>query len=148
MTLDRVQRYGGLANPALPWPSLDEAVDDSAVGKLTRMTQQKFEEMDRLMVDMAIKLQVRSAATSATDKFSSLHGSQQRDVSKQDHGDHETDQEVAETVKESALDEGAGLNEKTEHELAQECTEEGETPTESASGIKRSNTRSPSAVQM
>ena len=44
VTLDRVQRYGGLAHPRLPWPSLDEAVDDSAVGKLTRMTQSKFED--------------------------------------------------------------------------------------------------------
>ncbi|CAE7767220.1 unnamed protein product [Symbiodinium necroappetens] len=72
--LDRVQRYGGLANPALPWPSLDEAVDDSAVGKLTRMTQAKFEEMDRLMVDMAIKLQVRPPGTSGgTKDYSAMH---------------------------------------------------------------------------
>ena len=104
VTLDRVQRYGGLANPALPWPSLDEAVDDSAVGKLTRMTQAKFEdprivltsshtlqpcvelpatpppwkisreEMDRLMVDMAIKLQVRPPGTSGgTKDYSAMH---------------------------------------------------------------------------
>ena len=58
MPLDRVQRYGGLANPALPWPSLEEAVDDSAVGKLTRMTQQKFEdpELDALCPDKAATL--------------------------------------------------------------------------------------------
>eukprot|EP00439_Symbiodinium_sp_Y106_P044179 s3711_g5.t1 len=47
--LDRVQRFGGLANPELPWPNLEEALDDSAVGRLDRMTRAKFEEMERLM---------------------------------------------------------------------------------------------------
>ena len=42
---DRAQYYASLANPALHWLSLDEAVDDSAVGKLMCTTQAKFEEM-------------------------------------------------------------------------------------------------------
>ena len=62
--LDRVYRYGGLANSTLPWPELALAVDDSAIGRLERMTRTKFEEMDTLMVDMAIKLGVRAASTS------------------------------------------------------------------------------------
>jgi len=80
--LDRVQRYGGLANPELPWPSLDEAVDDSAVGRLTRMTKAKFEEMDRLMVDMAVKLGVRSASLSGSGTENASHASQHKDSSK------------------------------------------------------------------
>ncbi|CAE7236275.1 unnamed protein product, partial [Symbiodinium sp. CCMP2456] len=123
VTLDRVQRYGGLANPALPWPSLDEAVDDSAVGKLTRMTQSKFEEhillaslheMDRLMVDMAIKLQVRPPGTSGgTKDYSAMH-SEKRDESKiaESVDDHEHD---VGTVKETEVSEELAVNEKTVH---------------------------------
>ncbi|CAE7390341.1 unnamed protein product [Symbiodinium natans] len=86
--LDRVQRFGGLANPSLPWPNLEDALDDSAVGRLERLTKTKFEEMDRLMVDMAVKLGVRSASASGGASgggtaMSSAHGSMQRD---QDHG--------------------------------------------------------------
>ena len=44
--LDRVQRYGGLAKAELPWPALEDTVDDSDVGRLAQMTQTKFEEMD------------------------------------------------------------------------------------------------------
>jgi len=126
--LDRVQRYGGLANPALPWPSLDEAVDDSAVGKLTRMTQAKFEEMDRLMVDMAIKLQVRPPGTSGgTKDYSAMH-SEKRDESKiaESVDDHEHD---VGTVKETEVSEELAVNEKTVNELMTEHTDEAETLT-------------------
>ncbi|CAE7502652.1 UGAT, partial [Symbiodinium necroappetens] len=126
--LDRVQRYGGLANPALPWPSLEEAVDDSAVGKLTRMTQAKFEEMDRLMVDMAIKLQVRPPGTSGGTKEPSAMHSEKRDESKIDG--HEQDVGTAKETdisKELAeLSEELPVNEATANELVQERTEEGE----------------------
>ncbi|CAE7916591.1 unnamed protein product [Symbiodinium sp. KB8] len=81
--LDRVQRYGGLARPDLPWPSLDEAVDDSDIGKLAQLTRTKFEEMDRIMMDMASKLQVRHPGTSSSGAyFSAMNASQQRDESK------------------------------------------------------------------
>jgi len=126
--LDRVQRYGGLANPALPWPSLDEAVDDSAVGKLTRMIQAKFEEMDRLMVDMAIKLQVRPPGTSGgTKDYSAMH-SEKRDESKiaESVDDHEHD---VGTVKETEVSEELAVNEKTVNELMTEHTDEAETLT-------------------
>ncbi|CAE7349616.1 unnamed protein product [Symbiodinium sp. CCMP2592] len=127
VTLDRVQRYGGLANPELPWPSLEEAIDDSAVGKLTRMTQAKFEEMDRLMVDMAIKLQVRPPGTAGgTNTFAASHASQQsqqRDESKQVDHDHDPD-----ALKESTEDvaDELGLNERTANELLEERTEDGD----------------------
>ena len=66
--LDRVYRFGGLANSSLPWPELTLAVDDSAVGRLEKMTRTKFEEMDTLMLDMAIKLGVRSASALGSGK--------------------------------------------------------------------------------
>ena len=69
--LDRVWRYGGLANSSLPWPELALAIDDSAVGRLERMTRTKFEEMDTLMLDMAIKLGVRSASALGSGKDNS-----------------------------------------------------------------------------
>ncbi|CAE7877977.1 UGAT, partial [Symbiodinium microadriaticum] len=141
VTLDRVQRYGGLANPALPWPSLDEAVDDSAVGKLTRMTQAKFEEMDRLMVDMAIKLQVRPPGTSGgTKDYSAMH-SEKRDESKiADSVDgHEHDVGI---VKETDVSEELALNEKTVNELGNEHTEDAETLTATPFDINPSENRS------
>ncbi|CAE7874890.1 unnamed protein product [Symbiodinium necroappetens] len=148
VTLDRVQRYGGLANPELPWPSLEEANDDSAVGKLTRMTQAKFEEMDRLMVDMAIKLQVRPPGTAGgTNTFAASHASQQsqqRDESKQ--VDHDQDHDALKESTEDVADE-LGLNERTANELLEERTEEGETLATTPYGINPSENRSPSAVQ-
>ena len=72
--LDRVYRYGGLANSTLPWPELALAIDDSAIGRLERMTRTKFEEMDTLMLDMAIKLGVRTASISRSGQdFSQSH---------------------------------------------------------------------------
>ena len=61
LELDCVQHYGGLAisNPALPWQSLDDAVDDSA-GKLTGMTHVKLSQGGH-----GLKLQVHPPGTSA-----------------------------------------------------------------------------------
>ncbi|CAE7845169.1 unnamed protein product [Symbiodinium necroappetens] len=111
VSLDRVQRYGGLARPELPWPSLDEAVDDSDIGKLTQLTRTKFEEMDRIMMDMAIKLQVRHPGTSSSGAyFSTMNASQQCDESK-----------IADDR------DGGALKDTVSSELEEEFTEESET---------------------
>ena len=145
VALDRVQRFGGLANPDLPWPSLEDAVDESAIGKLTRMTQAKFEEMDRLMVDMAIKLQVRPPGTSGgTKDFSAAHASQHLGDDKHDKQDVETEKELSDVVEAELT-----VKEKTENVpvLMEERTEEGETLNETPFGINRSdNGRGPFAV--
>ena len=133
--LDRVQRFGGLANASLPWPNLEDALDDSAVGRLERLTMTKFEEMDRLMVDMAVKLGVRSASASGGGSgggtaMSSAHGSQQRD---QDHGPgHAIDGGVngEEDLSVTEPDEQAA------NELPQEETELGELLTDTPHSIK------------
>ena len=66
--LDCVEYYGGLANPALPWQSLDDAVDDSA-GKLTRLTHVKLSQGGH-----GLKLQVHPPGTSAgTGEYSAMH---------------------------------------------------------------------------
>ncbi|OLP87811.1 hypothetical protein AK812_SmicGene30936 [Symbiodinium microadriaticum] len=143
--LDRVQRYGGLANPELPWPNLEEALDDSAVGRLERLTKAKFEEMDRLMVDMAVKLGVRSASLSGgagdTTGFSSAHGSTHRDNGE---SSHVLDGAAKDAEEELSVTE---LNEGTLNELPQdgELTEEGELLNETPYGIKQSN-QSPFSV--
>ena len=68
LELDCVQHYGGLANPALPWQSLDDAVDDSA-GKLTGMTHVKLSQGGH-----GLKLQVHPPGTSAgTREYSAMH---------------------------------------------------------------------------
>ena len=66
--LDCVEHYGRLANPALPWQSLDDAVDDSA-GKLTRLTHVKLSQGGQ-----GLKLQVHPPGTSAgTGEYSAMH---------------------------------------------------------------------------
>jgi len=150
VTLDRVQRYGGLANPALPWPSLEEAVDDSAVGKLTRMTQQKFEEMDRLMVDMAIKLQVRSGAGSGGGSLGTSrvsHRDESKVVDEHESNDNADADRAGTTVIEANIEDELGLNEGTAQELLDEHTEEAlmmnPTPCDT---IHQSENRSPWSV--
>ena len=77
--LDRVYRYGGLANSSLPWPQLALAVDDSAMGRLEKMTRTKFEEMDSLMLDMAVKLGVRNASLLGSKDASELQSKMSHD---------------------------------------------------------------------
>lgn len=129
--LDRVQRYGGLAKAELPWPALEDAVDDSDVGRLAQMTQTKFEEMDRLMIDMAIKLQVRSAAGTSGTGLSALHASQQRDESKL------ADDRDASAVKE-----------RTATELIEEFTEEAEIVNATPADVIPNSNRSPFGIKM
>jgi len=75
--LDRVQRYGGLASPQLPWPPTAEE-DDSAVAVLQRSTDKRFDEIERLVFDIAVKLGVRNqqGALASMMAGSALHGSQ------------------------------------------------------------------------
>mmetsp|Transcript_47688 Transcript_47688/g.107055 ORF Transcript_47688/g.107055 Transcript_47688/m.107055 type:complete len:1117 (+) Transcript_47688:100-3450(+) len=99
--LDRVYRYGGLANSSLPWPELTLAIDDSAVGRLERMTRTKFEEMDTLMVDMAVKLGVRSAASgSGSGSDHASHISRDKGSSIKADEAEVVEQEVTSDVKE------------------------------------------------
>ena len=84
--LDRVQRYGGLASPQLPWPpSADE--DDSAVALLQKSTDKRFDEIERLVFDIAVKLGVRNqqGALASVLGGSQAHGSA---ISHQSHHSH------------------------------------------------------------
>lgn len=74
--LDRVQRYGGLASPQLPWPPTAEE-DDSAVAVLQRSTDKRFDEIERLVFDIAVKLGVRNqqGALASMMGGSAMHGS-------------------------------------------------------------------------
>jgi len=114
------------------------------------MTQAKFEEMDRLMVDMAIKLQVRPPGTSGgTKDYSAMH-SEKRDESKIDC--HEQDvgnakeTEISEELAE--VSEELPMNEATVNELVQERTEEGEALSATPYGVNGTSvvSGSPSVV--
>ena len=95
--LDRVYRYGGLANSSLPWPELALAIDDSAIGRLERMTRTKFEEMDSLMLDMAVKLGVRAASASRSGvDMSQSHLSRMSHTSHDDPHDNDKEKTVQE----------------------------------------------------
>mmetsp|Transcript_47687 Transcript_47687/g.107048 ORF Transcript_47687/g.107048 Transcript_47687/m.107048 type:complete len:1123 (+) Transcript_47687:100-3468(+) len=102
--LDRVYRFGGLANSSLPWPELTVAIDDSAVGRLERMTRTKFEEMNLVMIDMAVKLGVRAATSTGSIGLSGQrsHASHLKDDSRE--GSKVMETEPTDAMKEIEVD--------------------------------------------
>ena len=52
--LDRVQRFGGLASVDLPWP--EDKADKDASELICKITNARFDEQDRMLKEICIKL--------------------------------------------------------------------------------------------
>jgi len=64
--LDRVCRFGGLASVELPWPEekADEEEDQNA--RMEKMTRARFDEQDRTLREICIKLGIRASVTGSS----------------------------------------------------------------------------------
>jgi len=70
--LDRVQRFGGLASVELPWPEDKSDNEDSCNEKLQKMTRARFDEQDRMLREICIKLGIRASGTGTGSSAGSM----------------------------------------------------------------------------
>jgi len=74
--LDRVQRFGGLASVDLPWPE-DKADKDDSSEKIYKITKARFDEQDRMLQEICIKLGIRASCTGTGSSAGSMMGHSQ-----------------------------------------------------------------------
>ncbi|CAE7824238.1 unnamed protein product [Symbiodinium sp. CCMP2592] len=74
--LDRVQRFGGLASVDLPWPE-DKADNDDSSEKIYKITNARFDEQDRMLKEICIKLGIRASGTGTGSSAGSMMGHSQ-----------------------------------------------------------------------
>ncbi|CAE7330419.1 hypothetical protein AK812_SmicGene4882 [Symbiodinium microadriaticum] len=76
--LDRVRRFGGLASIELPWPE-EKADKEDDSEKLQKMTCQRFDEQDRMLREICIKLGIRASGLTGSSPGSIMAQSQASD---------------------------------------------------------------------
>jgi len=76
--LDRVRRFGGLASMELPWPE-ERADKEEDSEKLQKMTCHRFDEQDRMLREICIKLGIRASGLTGSSPGSIMAQSQASD---------------------------------------------------------------------
>ncbi|CAE7029801.1 unnamed protein product, partial [Symbiodinium sp. CCMP2456] len=81
--LDRVRRFGGLASIELPWPEetadKEKADKEDDSEKLQKMTCHRFDEQDRMLREICIKLGIRASGFTGSSPGSIMAQSQASD---------------------------------------------------------------------